>query len=58
MIARLEGHRREFMEGRLRILGYLTIHTRQLDMIMARPEVVSFYRDKMHDDIGNILSGQ
>ena len=42
------------MEGRLRILGYLTIHTRQLDMVMNEPTKVEYYRKKMRTDIDGL----
>ena len=49
--ARLDGFDEEYMYSRLRILGYLTIHTRQLDMAMSRPSVVEYYRKKILSDI-------
>jgi pyruvate,water dikinase len=39
------------MAQRMAILGYLTLHTRQLDMIMNNPGQVRFYQGKMKKDI-------
>jgi pyruvate,water dikinase len=56
IMARLEGHARDFSSGRLKVLGYLTVHTRQLDMIMANNKTVSYYTDQMLKDLQFLVS--
>jgi pyruvate,water dikinase len=55
LMARLEGYDKELMLRNLKIIGYLAIHTRQLDMIMENPALVKFYRNKMCQDIQNLF---
>jgi len=55
LLARMEDRDMDFMRGRLTALGYLTIHTRQLDMIMLRMPSVDHYRAKMTADIAQLL---
>jgi len=56
--ARIEGHEEEYMKQRLVILGYLIIHTRQLDMIMSSNAAVNNHKAKLSKDIETILKGE
>jgi pyruvate,water dikinase len=54
LAARIEDEKPEAMQRALRILGYLIIHTRQLDMVMASSDTVARYRRKLEDQIGQL----
>ena len=47
LFARLDDCDQQFIENHLEILGHILIHTRQLDMIMNREEVVEFYKQRI-----------
>jgi pyruvate,water dikinase len=55
LFARLEGEPMDYMLSRLRILGYVTIHTRQIDMVMLNDADVQYYREKIIKDIDNSI---
>jgi pyruvate,water dikinase len=55
LFARIEGRSQDYMEERLRILGYLIMHTRQLDMVMSNEAEVRRYRAKFVADIQGLL---
>ena len=48
---RAEGFDQGIMEEKLRVLGYLIIHTRQLDMVMSNDASITKYRQQIFDDI-------
>ena len=49
--ARAEGMDAAYMLKRLEILGYIIIHTKQLDMIMKNPSAVAYHRRKINEDL-------
>ncbi|MCP3956053.1 MAG: pyruvate, water dikinase [Desulfobacterales bacterium] len=55
LIARVEGFNPNYMTERVKILGYLAQHTRQLDMIMTNPSIVNHYKSKFERDIGDLV---
>ncbi|WP_147822387.1 hypothetical protein [Salidesulfovibrio onnuriiensis] len=52
--ARLEGFGRPTMSHRLKVLGYLVIHTRQVDMIMTDARAVARLRTKIMNDLARL----
>ena len=56
MSARIEKQPATFLLERLKILGYLIIHTRQIDMIMGDEGMIARYRQKIMNDLQTILN--
>jgi len=55
LVSRIDGHEFNDTIGRIKILGYLSLHTRQIDMIMSNPDRVRYYRAKFIKDINSLL---
>jgi pyruvate, water dikinase len=55
VFARVEGRNEEFMKSRLRMIGYLIMHTRQLDMVMASGGEIAKYRSKFSKELAELL---
>ena len=55
LVARVEAYEMDYMLERLNILGYLIMHTRQLDMIMSNESVIRYYRAKIDKDIKTVV---
>nr|WP_279343358.1 PEP/pyruvate-binding domain-containing protein [Fundidesulfovibrio terrae] len=45
----------DVMLDRLRVVGYLLMHTRQIDMVMTNDALVNHYRQRFATEIGDIL---
>ncbi len=56
LLARVKKRPREYLEKRLEILGYLTLHARQLDMVMSGQGAVEQYKEKFLADIEEMLA--
>ena len=51
VLARIEGFDETIMKEKLKLLGYLLMHTRQLDMIMSNDAAYNHHRNKIISDI-------
>ncbi|MCB2227049.1 MAG: hypothetical protein KQH53_10265 [Desulfarculaceae bacterium] len=56
--ARVERATAEDILDGVKVVGYLLMHTRQLDMVMADPRRVAYYRQKIEDDLNRLESGE
>ncbi len=54
MNANIEGYDQFSTIKRLKVIGYLAMHTRQLDMIMSNPAKAAYYKKKFLKDIGKL----
>ena len=55
LTARVDQQKAREMLQMLKVLGYLTLHTRQLDMIMTSPTQVAYYLGKMKHDMDTVI---
>ena len=56
LFARMEGYEMDILKKRVKILGYLSIHTRQIDMIMKNRQAVQYYREKLVKDMDWLMN--
>jgi pyruvate, water dikinase len=56
--ARLERQEKGYLIDRLKVLGYLILHTRQLDMVLSDTGRVNWYKDQMLNEISTLLLGK
>ncbi len=53
--ARIEKRPDSYLLDRLKVLGYLLMHTRQIDMVMSDQNMVAHYREKITTDLLRIV---
>jgi pyruvate,water dikinase len=56
LLARLEGHDQDYLKERLKVLGHIIIHTRQLDMVMFNEAMVNWYYQDMLKGIDSFVN--
>ena len=56
LFARLEGHDQDYLKERLKVLGHIMTHTRQLDMVMFNDAMVNWYYQDMIKGIESFVN--
>ncbi|WP_136806859.1 PEP/pyruvate-binding domain-containing protein [Desulfosediminicola flagellatus] len=56
LLARVKKKPIDYLSRRLQILGYITLHARQIDMVMTNPQALARYREKFYKDINEMLA--
>ena len=56
LTARVERESEQTIADQLKVLGYLTIHTRQLDLVMTEAGALRYYRDRFIEEIKDMLN--
>jgi len=56
LFARLGGHEKDYLRERLKVLGHIMTHTRQLDMVMYNDAMVNWYYKDMLKGIESFVN--
>ena len=56
LLARLTGHDQDYLKERLKVLGHVMTHTRQLDMVMYNDAMVKYYYEEMLKGIESFVN--
>jgi pyruvate,water dikinase len=56
LLARLTGHDQDYLTERLKVLGHVMTHTRQLDMVMYNDAMVKYYYEDMLKGIESFVN--
>lgn len=56
LLARLTGHDQDYLKERLKVLGHVMTHTRQLDMVMYNDAMVKYYYEDMLKGIESFVN--
>lgn len=56
VLARIEGHKEDFLKERLKVLGHIIVHTRQMDMVMINDAMVDWYFKDMMKGMASFVT--
>jgi pyruvate,water dikinase len=56
LLARLAGHHADYLKERLKVVGHIMTHTRQLDMVMYNDAMVKYYYEDMLKGIKSFVN--
>ena len=54
LVARMDNVEADYVQQRLRVLGYLIIHTRQLDLILDSDPVAAHHRERLLAELDRV----
>jgi pyruvate,water dikinase len=55
VFARVEGYKRSHLEDKLKVLGHIIVHTRQMDMVMHNDAMIDWYQKDLLKGLAGVV---